>query len=296
MALIPYFLAGATVISANTAPSMGKINVYSATAAPRTAALPALSGLNVGARLSVAKSMADTDSNPVTINCAGSDTYQDGVTAQLILTQPGQRRELQVISVSGTKYWVVMGGVNGLTEISPHTYEASTGEATLPRLIATNNAIATSGGSVLFAFFTARKTETISSVRLICGGTAATYGGSGLCRIGIYTEDSTGNLDALVASTANDTSLLIAASTLYAKTLSASFTKTAGKRYAVGICIAASTPPSVFGVSAVNVRRETEAGIGPRLAGFAAGSDLPATVAVGSFTSSSGIPYIALVP
>jgi lysophospholipase L1-like esterase len=103
----PDILDGAAVISANTAPTLGRINRYDAAAAARTPALPALSGKSVGARMIVQKT--DISTNTVTFTCAGSDTFIDGTSTTLKLFMQGEQRELQVVSISGTKYWKAVG-------------------------------------------------------------------------------------------------------------------------------------------------------------------------------------------
>lgn len=113
-------LAAQAVMTSGAAPSIGKFNIYSATSGSISATLPALSGLNVGARLSVGKYVGDSSTNTVTISCSGSDKFQDGSTASLVLYGKGTQRELQVIEVSSTKYWQIVGGV---------TYPTAAGEA-----------------------------------------------------------------------------------------------------------------------------------------------------------------------
>jgi hypothetical protein len=107
----PDILDGAAVISANTTPTLGKINRYDATSAVRTPPLPALSGVSVGARMIVQRivTTAVDLGNKVTFTCAGSDTFIDGATTSLVLKIAGEQRELQVVSVSGTKYWKAVG-------------------------------------------------------------------------------------------------------------------------------------------------------------------------------------------
>ncbi|MBN2445530.1 MAG: hypothetical protein JXO22_02310, partial [Phycisphaerae bacterium] len=129
--------------------------------------------------------------------------------------------------------------------------------------------------------------------RTLTGATAAV--GATLCRIGIYSVDAgTGDLT-LVASTANDTALWIAANTAYTKALSASFSKTAGSQYAVGVlCVGASTAPTMVGQSAIAA---TEAALSPRLSGLVSGqTDLPSNITAGSVAASSNIPYAVLTP
>src|SRR4051812_2327663 len=95
-------LAAGTVISSTSAPTMGYFNRYNATAGGLTVTLPALSGLNIGARVAVQKYSLDISANLVVFNCAGSDKFDDASTTSFTLTNTGDQRELQVVSISGT--------------------------------------------------------------------------------------------------------------------------------------------------------------------------------------------------
>lgn len=177
---------------------------------------------------------------------------------------------------------------------SPATADSLTsGEATMERRQVTATSISTGTQSLRLTYFTARKTETITQIRTISGGTAAGATPT-LCRIGIYETDSSGNLT-LVASIASDTTLWAGTSTEYTRSLSASFTKKKGTRYAVGVLIVTSvTAPTLIGH---NQLTSTEAGKAPRLGGLVSSqSDLPSTVSVGSITNQAHLAYVALLP
>jgi hypothetical protein len=108
-------LLGAATISANTAPTLGTINSYSASGGALVITLPALSGVgNLGAYCIVEKNAADTTVNSITFNCSGADTFDDATTS-LVLTHTGEKRVLQVVSISGTKYWKVTSFSPGTT-------------------------------------------------------------------------------------------------------------------------------------------------------------------------------------
>lgn len=174
------------------------------------------------------------------------------------------------------------------------TQALTSGESTIPRLLADNVAsLAMTSQLLRLAFHTAKKTETITQVRVMTGTTAAGATPS-LVRIGVYTVDTAGDLT-LVASTANDTALLAGANTVYTKALSASFTKSAGQRYAFGLLVVtAAAAPTIVGAL---IPGSTEGGVAPRLnANVAAQADLPATVAAGSLAGTTGIIYGVVVP
>lgn len=196
--------------------------------------------------------------------------------------------------------WTTTAGmfsrINGVTERVPLFNEASpsdltTGESTLPRHLIIGTA-GSGNNNLRLTYFTAKKTETITQVRMTTGSTAAV--GATLCRIGIYEEDSaTGNLT-LVASTANDTTLWASGSTAYTRNLSASLSKVRGRRYAVGLLVVGtSTAPTFAGHAALS---STEAGIAPRLGGLVGSqTDLPSSISSGSISAQSNLSYVALV-
>lgn len=164
------------------------------------------------------------------------------------------------------------------------------GESTFPRRMTNSAGVTTGNQNLRLTYFTARKTETIGTVRTISGSTAAV--GATLARIGIYEADASDNLT-LVASVANDTNLWIAQNTVYTSTLSASFTKKLGTRYAVGVLVVGtSTAPTLCGMAYLVA---TELALAPRLSGFMGSqSDLPSSVAVGSLGGTANQTYAAL--
>lgn len=170
----------------------------------------------------------------------------------------------------------------------------TSGESTLFRRMVTSQSVATTSQTLRLTYFTARKTESIGNVRIISGSTAAGATPS-LIRVGIYTVDGSGNLT-LVASTANDTSLLASGTTEYPKALQASFTKTRGQRYAVGVLVVtAATAPTLTGGG--NLIPSAAAGRAPRLGGSVTGqSDLPSSVSAGSINDNAHQAYVELTP
>src|SRR5215207_4562461 len=95
----------------------------------------------------------------------------------------------------------------------------TTGEETIPRMFAFQSNVTRVSGVLGLTFFSARKTESISQIRMTCGNVAAAS--ITLCRIGIYSVAGNGDIT-LVASTPNDTALFAATFTRYTKSLSAS--------------------------------------------------------------------------
>lgn len=142
-----------------TRPSVGQINRYDASAGPLAVVLPALEDSAVGAPMMLQKDASDPTSNVVSFTTLDTDIFDDATTA-LSLSLPGAAYVLQVVSLSGVKYWKVMGGVlpGDLARLAPlngqapfssntspqtgyiNTYDASSAAitGTLPQLSLTN--------------------------------------------------------------------------------------------------------------------------------------------------------------
>jgi hypothetical protein len=133
------------------------------------------------------------------------------------------------------------------------------GETALMRSVAAANTVGTASGVLKLSYFTALKTETITQVRLYVGAVAAASTPT-LCRIGIWSASDNGALTALVASTANDTTLLTGTTnSRRTKSLSASLSKTLGQRYAVGVLVRL---PSFLEPSPASARKREMASAG----------------------------------
>ena len=216
-----------------------------------------------------------------------------GLSATLAVTSGGTGATTLTGLVKGSGTSALSAATAGTDYVAPTDLDnlgiLTTGESTRPRALSTAG-VSTGTGSLRLTYFTAAKTETINSIRTVCttAGTSST-----LQRIGIYSIDGSGNLT-LVASTATDLTLWIATSA-YTKTLSASFSKVRGTRYAVGILyVGGGTAPSLSGLLPTNA---TEDGQPPRLSGFLTSqTDLPATVAVGNILDTSNNHYAVLLP
>lgn len=167
------------------------------------------------------------------------------------------------------------------------------GEALMPRDVA-SSAVTMSSGNLRLAYFTARKSEVVTTLRVTTNSTAAGATPT-LVRYGLYTVAANGDIT-LVASTANDTTLFAAANTAYPKALSAAYTKRAGVRYAIGVLV-------VTGAAAPTIVGENYGGSGadwalaPRLSGIVGGqADLPASVVAASVADTTARPQAILLP
>lgn len=170
------------------------------------------------------------------------------------------------------------------------------GEETIPRLSlgfgSSGFYVPSTSGRVLGAQFVARKTETVTQVRVVTGGTAAGATPT-LCKIGVYSVAANGD-HTLVASTASDTALFAAANTAYTRSFAASFTKIAGQRYAVCvIVVTAAALPTFVGLPGA----AGEFGVAPALSTRVdSQSDLPSSIAAGSLLTNGSPIYAVLLP
>jgi hypothetical protein len=101
-------LNASAVITTSSAPALGYINRYNASGGVLTVTLPALSTANVGAQTLVEIDTLDTSFNSVRFTAAGTDTFVDG-TVSFNMVRAGEKCNLQVVSVSGVKYWKIIG-------------------------------------------------------------------------------------------------------------------------------------------------------------------------------------------
>src|SRR6516225_12095123 len=109
--LVP--LRGQPTILQSTTPSLGFINTYNTgQTGSMTVGLPQVVVQTAGAMMLVEKDINDTTTNTVTFTCYQGDSFANGTTS-LTLTNPGDQRTLEVITVSGVFYWKVMGGLGG---------------------------------------------------------------------------------------------------------------------------------------------------------------------------------------
>jgi hypothetical protein len=178
----------------------------------------------------------------------------------------------------------------------PTTSDANlltTGEELYPRDTISAAACPTGTGTMRLSYFTARKSETTTQIRVISGSTAAAATPT-LVRIGLFTIDASDG-GTLVASTVSDTALFAATNTAYTRSWSSSYAKTAGARYAVGVLVVTgAAAPTLAGV---NFSAAAEGGIAPRIsANVSSQTDLPASFVAGSLASSGSRFYAVVLP
>lgn len=173
------------------------------------------------------------------------------------------------------------------------------GQETFPYYMAAGS-IGLANQRAAFAHFTAIRTEQVGWIYSATAGTAAGATPT-LCKLGIWLVDpSSGDLT-LVASTANDTTLWAATTTLYKTVLTSAYTLVEGQRYALGaLCVTAATAPILAGCSPAagnagfwDSRLVTK----PRLRGaLVTGQTDVANVANANLGSAGSIPWLAVSP
>lgn len=165
-------------------------------------------------------------------------------------------------------------------------------QETFPRPFATSPSTLASG-TLRLAYFNARASRLVTRIITGTGSTAAGATPT-LCRLGLYSVNSDGDL-ALVASTANDTTLWTNTSTLVSKNLSASHTLTKNSWYAVGFLIVTSATAPLIAAAPSPTPGTLNFGVTPRLSAALTGqTDLPTSIANGSLVETAVRHYARL--
>jgi hypothetical protein len=154
---------------------------------------------------------------------------------------------------------------------------------------ASPNALVTE--KTVFSYFTARANLLIASIITLSGGTAAS--GLTVGEVGLYEVLGNGNL-VRVAKSANTITLWGSASSIYSPALESAYEQKIGKRYAVGCMATGTTMPRLLGLTASLAM--ISASHLPRVLASVSGTNasLPAEVASGSLTASSGVNWAAV--
>lgn len=278
MASIPQMVyQGIPTITTNAAPTFGAINKYDASSGALSVTLPALSSLNPGVSCILQKNPGDLTSNTITFIPNGSDAFDNGAPS-VYLTQPGEIKVLQKISITGANLWMI---TNTVADTSPYWALQSAGQiCTLPR-IQLNTGLQLVSGTLHLAYFQAPNRVsalTISNVAVSTGDVAAA--GVTLAEIGIFSVDPvTGDLVLVAVSNSAATILEAGTYTNESVSLTSSVSLVPGSTCAVGILVIASTMPEMVGAYVVADAND----VAPRLVGLAAGlTDMPTTVAAAS--------------
>ena len=128
-------------------------------------------------------------------------------------------------------------------------------------------------GYITFSFFTPLETMTISQITM--GNSSIPAASCTAARMGLYTFD--GTTATLVARTANDTTLFNSLYTSYTRSLSttggypASYTLTAGTRYAFAYIVVAATMPTIYNAPLGDNNAGVIGALSPRISGVRTG-------------------------
>jgi hypothetical protein len=176
----------------------------------------------------------------------------------------------------------------------------ASGEEILPRPLIGTQAVTMPSGRVRLTYFTARKSEVITSVRTFTNTTMAAPTPS-LCKVGIYSIDRSTYDATLVTATANTTSLWNNTNTEYTTALLAPFAKTARRLYAFAtVLVTVGAAPTLCGLVAPGALGNSGGPCsltrGVPLGGYVSDTDLPATIAYATLVGSQYHPYGELVP
>lgn len=173
-----------------------------------------------------------------------------------------------------------------------------TGFESLRRGLAVADNALPASGTMLLAYRTATAANAVACTKI---KTHTSYTAAAatptLCRMGLYTIDSSGN-GTLVAACASDTTLWAATDTTYSRALASpsSYTPVPGQRYAFALlCVSGVAVPKFMGVTYGGNDVMDDA---PRVAGRITGqTDLPATFTAAAVTTAAGnLPRVWIVP
>jgi hypothetical protein len=161
-----------------------------------------------------------------------------------------------------------------------HGEALTSGEAVFAR-VAASGSVAMSTEVLVLTYWTAVSSNAAcNTVTTATTGTAAS--GLTYANIGVYSVASNGNLT-LVASTGNLSSTLWKSTyTTYVSSLTASFSRSAGLQYALGVLAVGTTPPSLAGAQPAGGFLD----VAPLLSGSVSSqSTLPSSLTSGSISA-----------
>lgn len=152
--------------------------------------------------------------------------------------------------------------------------------------LASSSALAS--GSMYVTYFRAKKTEPITKIAVETTGTAAGATPT-LVRMGIFSVGADDGLTALLAAITSDTALLSVANTKYQASLTSTFSKVRGTRYACGLLVVTGAAlPTMVGWPGASAQVGTDLAVSPKVTGVVTGqTDLPSSVAAASVVGNS---------
>jgi hypothetical protein len=218
-----------------------------------------------------------------------------GVTAAVAPTAGTWSVGDYVVTQNGQMFVCVTAGTPG-TWLNPRDLSntVTIGEEVYQREFMTTASVPLTSGTMRLTYFTSRKSETTTQVRVYSGSTAAAATPT-LCKVGLYLIDGSG-VPNLVAATANDTAMFAATNTAYTRSWTTPYAKIVGQRYVLGVLVASATTMPTLSGHSFAVAPEP-AGIAPILCGATGTNltDLPATLPA-TPSSANVRPYAVMLP
>jgi collagen triple helix repeat protein len=169
------------------------------------------------------------------------------------------------------------------------------GHETHDRAYVRDSGVSLPSGTMRMSYFTARRAETVATMRVTGGATAAGATPT-LARFGLYSINASGDAT-LIASTPNDTTLFAVANALQSRAFSVPVALVAGQRYACAVLvITAAAAPTCCGVTGTI---PFDTALAPRTVAQRTGqADLPANITNAQLATSptGNAPYAAVLP
>jgi len=211
------------------------------------------------------------------------------ITSQGAIVLPGDPAE----ALHAVPKQYVDAGLAAKEELDPN--RLATGEELYRRGDATAINVVSTAQWLRLVYFTARKAQTTTQVRVI-GGNNAAGATPTLCEIGLFEINAAGD-GTRVAATGNDTSLFATALATYTRSWLASYNMVIGQRYALSwLVVTTAAAPTYSGIALASAL-DVEAGIAPRITGRLTGqTTTPASFTAASVGASIARPYGVILP
>lgn len=226
------------------------------------------------------------DSAPGTLDTLGelATALQAGDSAAAALTTlVGGKADATALAALASLLSITTGGL------------LTTGEETLHRDLVMSQAITCTSGAIRLRYFTARKTETISQIRVWSGNVAAAATPT-LAKVAIFSVAANGDLTRVAVSASVHATLFVATTSQYTVPLVSSFAKVAGQRYAYGILfVTAATAPNTSGIAGAGAAAPFLAD--PAICGsIGSQTDMQASYTAAQVAAATLSPYAVLLP
>lgn len=272
-------------------------NVDNTSDATQNAATATLTNKTISGASNTLSAIPESAVTSLTTDLAAKAATATTITAGTGLTGGGDLSANRTLTVAygAAASTAVQGNDYRITDRRCGAAITGGGEWSCDRNFYVATAIPLVSGRLELTYFVATVTETINTLKVWTSGTAAAS--LTLCRYCVYTVAGNGDIT-LINSTVSDTALLAATNTAYPKALSASWSKTAGTLYAVGLLVTGTTMPTLC--SDQNNGAQVGADlrfVEPRRSAYVTGlSDLPSPVVNASLLSTRRNAFVEMTP